>query len=138
MSQGSASSPQSNNHLTKKVEPAQPVWEPNVDVYVADQCIVIKAEIAGLQRDQLEVLIEGERIIRIRGYRTDICRPPGCRFLMMNISYGPFERVVELPPGYDLTMAKAVYVNGFLQISVPPLPNTTPKNRKTKKSPTKK
>jgi HSP20 family molecular chaperone IbpA len=27
--------------------------------------------------------------------------------------------VLELPPGYDLTQAKAVYVNGFLRVDVP-------------------
>jgi HSP20 family molecular chaperone IbpA len=37
----------------------------------------------------------------------------------MEISYGPFESVLELPPGYDLSRAKAVYLNGFLRIDVP-------------------
>jgi HSP20 family protein len=37
----------------------------------------------------------------------------------MEISYGPFESVLELPPGYDLSQAKAIYVNGFLRIDVP-------------------
>lgn len=37
----------------------------------------------------------------------------------MEISYGPFESELELPAGFDLTQAKAVYVNGFLRIDVP-------------------
>ena len=37
----------------------------------------------------------------------------------MEINYGPFESVLDLPPGYDLSQAKAVYVNGFLRIDVP-------------------
>jgi HSP20 family molecular chaperone IbpA len=37
----------------------------------------------------------------------------------MEISYGPFESVLELPSGYDLSQAKAIYVNGFLRIDVP-------------------
>ena len=37
----------------------------------------------------------------------------------MEINYGPFESVLELPPGYDLSQAKAIYVNGFLRIDVP-------------------
>ena len=37
----------------------------------------------------------------------------------MEISYGPFESVLELPSGYDLGQAKAIYVNGFLRIDVP-------------------
>jgi HSP20 family molecular chaperone IbpA len=38
----------------------------------------------------------------------------------MEISYGPFETVLDLPAGYDLSHAKAIYVNGFLRIDVPP------------------
>jgi HSP20 family molecular chaperone IbpA len=39
----------------------------------------------------------------------------------MEINYGPFETVLDLPAGYDLTRAKALYVNGFLRIDVPPV-----------------
>jgi HSP20 family molecular chaperone IbpA len=38
----------------------------------------------------------------------------------MEITYGPFETVLDLPAGYDLSRAKAIYVNGFLRIDVPP------------------
>ena len=38
---------------------------------------------------------------------------------MMEITYGPFEKVLNLPPGYDLSRAKAAYVNGFLRVDVP-------------------
>jgi len=37
----------------------------------------------------------------------------------MEINYGPFETLLELPSGYELTQAKASYLNGFLRIDVP-------------------
>src|ERR1039458_2808223 len=37
----------------------------------------------------------------------------------MEINYGPFESVLEMPEGYDLSQAKAAYLNGFLRIDVP-------------------
>jgi len=37
----------------------------------------------------------------------------------MEINYGFFESVIELPPGYDLAQAKATYLNGFLRVDVP-------------------
>jgi HSP20 family molecular chaperone IbpA len=40
----------------------------------------------------------------------------------MEINYGPFESVLELPAGYDLSQAKAAYLNGFLRIDVPVAP----------------
>lgn len=93
-------------------------WIPNTDVYATDTGLVIKVELAGMKSENLEITVEGHRL-RISGSRPDVCRAHKCNFLVMEISYGPFESVLELPPGYDLSQAKAVYVNGFLRIDVP-------------------
>ncbi len=93
-------------------------WTPNTDIYVAENGLVIKVELAGMKSDSLEITVEGQRL-RINGVRPDCCRPPHCSFLVMEISYGPFETTMDLPVGYDLSRAKAVYVNGFLRIDVP-------------------
>ena len=37
----------------------------------------------------------------------------------MEINFGPFETTIELPSGYDLDEAKALYQNGLLLIEVP-------------------
>ncbi|HEX4343834.1 MAG TPA: Hsp20/alpha crystallin family protein [Verrucomicrobiae bacterium] len=93
-------------------------WVPNTDVYSTDTGLVIKVELAGMRNDNLEITVEGNRL-RISGTRPDGCRAPKCSFLVMEINYGPFESVLELPPGYDLSQAKAAYLNGFLRIDVP-------------------
>jgi HSP20 family protein len=93
-------------------------WVPNTDVYSTDSGLVIKVELAGMRNDSLEITVEGNRL-RISGNRPDGCRSPKCSFLVMEINYGPFESVLELPPGYDLSQAKAAYLNGFLRIDVP-------------------
>jgi HSP20 family molecular chaperone IbpA len=38
--------------------------------------------------------------------------------------------VLELPPGFDLSQAKAVYVNGFLRIDVPSARSASSKTTK--------
>jgi len=93
-------------------------WVPNTDVYATDAGLVIKVELAGMRSENLEITIEGNRL-RIAGSRPDGCRAPKCSFLVMEINYGPFESVLELPAGYDLSQAKAAYLNGFLRIDVP-------------------
>lgn len=97
---------------------AKASWVPNTDVYVTDGGLVIKVELAGMRSDHLEIIVEGNQL-RISGTRPDGCRAPKCSFLVMEINYGPFESVLELPPGYDLSQAKAAYLNGFLRIDVP-------------------
>ena len=91
---------------------------PNTDVYSTEWGLVIKVELAGMRSETLEITVEGRRL-RITGIRPDGCRAPKCSFLVMEINYGPFESVLELPPGYDLSLAKAAYLNGFLRIDVP-------------------
>src|SRR5688572_26172886 len=86
-------------------------WAPNTDVYSTDDGLVIKVELAGMRREDLELTIEGNRL-RISGHRPDGCRSPKCKFLVMEIHYGSFESVIELPSGYDLSRAKAAYQNG--------------------------
>ena len=93
-------------------------WVPNTDVYVTDAGLVIKVELAGMRREDLELVVEGNRV-KIAGHRPDGCRPPKCKFLVMEINYGAFETVIELPSGYDLAGARAGYQNGFLRIDVP-------------------
>jgi HSP20 family protein len=115
------------NHHT--AEPATGRWTPNTDIYLTEAGLVIKAELAGMKSDSLEITVEGQRL-RINGVRPDCCRAPHCSFLVMEISYGPFETTLDLPPGYDLSRAKAVYVNGFLRIDVPAAQPSPPKATK--------
>jgi len=93
-------------------------WVPNTDVYSTDSGLVIKVELAGMRSEHLEITVEGNRL-KISGNRPDGCRAAKCSFLVMEINYGPFESVLELPAGYDLSQAKAAYLNGFLRIDVP-------------------
>lgn len=90
-------------------------WVPNMDVFAHEGGVVVKAELAGIRREDLTLTVEGNRL-RIRGARRDGPRAPGSRFLMMEIEYGAFEAAVDLPPGLDMSSARAVYLNGFLRI----------------------
>jgi HSP20 family protein len=94
-------------------------WVPNTDVYTTETGLVIKVELPGMKSENLEITVEGSRL-RIAGNRPDCCRAANCSFLVMEINYGPFETVLDLPTGFDLGQAKAIYVNGFLRVDVPP------------------
>ena len=97
---------------------AKASWVPNTDVYVTDSGLVVKVELAGMRSDHLEITVEGNQL-RISGTRPDGCRAPKCSFLVMEINYGPFESVVEIPPDYDPAQARVAYQNGILRIDGP-------------------
>src|SRR5580698_8406997 len=100
-------------------------WAPNTDVYVADTGIVIKVELAGMQRENLELTVEGNSL-RVSGQRPDGCRSGHCKFLVMEIDCGAFETVIEVPAGFDVSQGKAVYQNGFLRVDIPYLAANSP------------
>jgi len=103
-------------------------WVPNTDVYETDNGLVVKVELAGMRSENLEITIEGNRL-KISGNRPDCCRAAKCSFRLMEINYGPFESVLELPQGYDLTQAKAAYLNGFLRVDVPLVQQSSKKTK---------
>jgi HSP20 family protein len=105
--------------ISRRESGGQTHWIPNTDVYLSSGHLVIKAELAGMRREDLELAVEGNRLL-IRGQRPDGCRGSAkCKFLVMEINYGSFECVIEIPEGYDLSLARAAYQNGFLRIDVP-------------------
>ena len=53
-------------------------WIPNTDVYVADGQLVIKVELAGMHREDLELTIDGNRLM-ISGQRPDNARSSKCK-----------------------------------------------------------
>ena len=93
-------------------------WIPNTDIYATDEGLVVKVELAGMRSENLQITIEGNRLT-IAGERPDGCRAAKFNFLAMEINYGSFETIIDLPPGYDSAQAKASYFNGFLRVDVP-------------------
>jgi HSP20 family protein len=96
-------------------------WVPNTDMYMTNDGLVIKVELAGMSKKELELSYDNNQL-RINGHRSDCCRNKAakCEFIMMEINYGSFESLITIPPGYDLSRASAMYQNGFLRIDVPP------------------
>lgn len=101
-------------------------WRPPIDVYETEEGIEVVAEIAGMDREQIEVVIDGD-VISIRGSRPD---PATCNhrsFHQARIAYGAFAADVFVPFSIDGERAAASYDNGFLRITLPrTMPRTIP------------
>ena len=100
-------------------------WMPNVNLYETETGYLICVDLAGVDKDKIDVVAE-DRALRIRGQRLAPC-PPDCtegelrklRLHLMEIDYGAFSRVVELPEDVDHTKIEAVHRNGLLWIELP-------------------
>lgn len=93
------------------------LWRPLTDVYETDKEYVIRMEIAGATPNDFSVRLH-DRVLTIRGMRRD--PTPGGRkhFHKMEISVGPFERNLEIPPGIRVSSMQAHYENGYLLIRI--------------------
>lgn len=99
---------------------ARRVWEPSVDVYETATDIVVIAELAGIDADNIEVTVNSNKMM-IRGERT-ISDPQNRKnYYQMEISCGPFERIITLPSTIDIDNTRVEYANGLLKITSPRL-----------------
>jgi HSP20 family protein len=98
---------------------APPVIEPPTDVYQTLDEIVVLIEIAGMRDQEVEIQLDGRRMI-IRGVKLDRrVHNPGRIYNAMEIQYGPFERAVLLPADVDQERVAVQYDDGLLQITLP-------------------
>ena len=108
------------DHLLQAREAVDPQrgWMPRVDIYETEEALLVTAELPGVSREGIEILVEGT-YLRITGVREEPA-PAGCvRWHHMEIAYGQFERVVALPHAIDAENIRATYQDGFLRIEIP-------------------
>lgn len=93
-------------------------WRPPIDVYETPETITIVAEIAGVDREEIEVVLEGD-IVSLRGSRPDSNAGDNRAFHEAHIAYGQFAADIYVPFSVDNERAAATYQNGFLRIELP-------------------
>ncbi|TWI75540.1 HSP20 family protein [Desulfobotulus alkaliphilus] len=90
-------------------------WNPPMDIYETEDEIIILAEIAGVEKENLEIEIS-HKAIRIHGTRNCNIAMENTTYRLAEIFYGCFERVLFLPTTIDTEKVNASYSNGFLEI----------------------
>lgn len=102
-------------------------WVPAVNIYQVGRLIHICLDLAGIQRDKIDVRIEPGRLT-VSGVRQ--APEPGgpsaeagsggrMKILTMEIDYGAFQRVIQVPTNVDLDKVHSEYRDGVLWITLP-------------------
>lgn len=98
-------------------------WEPCVDVTEDGASFILKAELAGVRVEDIQLAYVAENhSILLRGVRREEDFPESGRtgIYQLEIFYGEFEREVRLPEiPVEPDGIKAHYRNGFLLVVVP-------------------
>jgi HSP20 family protein len=92
-------------------------WTPAVDVINRDGDMVIKAELPGMKREDVEVTIK-DSVLTISGERKEEEERKGENYLVKERRYGSFSRSMTLPEGVDESKIKANFKEGLLEVTV--------------------
>ena len=96
-------------------------WTPSMDIYETPEEIIIRAEIAGVDKENLEVEVNS-KAVRIFGQRREMSRIDQATYRLAEIQYGKFERILFLPAPIDTEVVTSSYTNGFLELRLAKLP----------------
>jgi HSP20 family protein len=101
-------------------------WNPVVDIYDNDDNIVIKAELPGVKKKDIEVDIK-DRVLTLKGERTADNEVKEDNYYRRESTYGRFERSFTLPAEVDPGKVKADFKDGILKVEVPKPEHKKPK-----------
>lgn len=98
------------------------IWMPHVDVYESPDEIIVLADIAGINKEELHIELNRKKI-KIAGVRKMISVVQNVRYCLAEIPHGYFSRNIILPSAVDVESAMASYADGILMIRINKLPN---------------
>ena len=91
---------------------------PNVDVIDRESEVVIKAELPGVDKKDLDISV-GEDSVTIKGETRHEEKEEQGDYYRCEISRGAFSRTVALPATVDGAQAKANFSDGMLELVIP-------------------
>ena len=102
------------------------MWHPTVDMYEKDESFVIKAELPGLEKDDISIDLK-DRVLTLKGERKYDNEVKEDNYYRRERSYGKFQRAFTLQDDVDPDHVKGDFKNGVLKIVVPKPEKQKPK-----------
>ncbi len=96
----------------------QRAWSPSLDVHQEGDTMVICAEVAGIDPEQVDISVEDD-VLTISGSREDHNEVEEGHWIRRERYSGQFRRSVSLPPGVNPEQIQASARNGLIEIRVP-------------------
>lgn len=107
----------------------QAVWTPRIEAFQKEDKFMVRAELPGLKKDDVEVNVT-EDAITIQGQRREEHERKEEGFYHSERSYGSFYRTIPLPEGVITDSAKASFKDGVLEIQLQAPPSEVSRGRR--------
>jgi HSP20 family protein len=91
---------------------------PSVDIFEDKDNVVLKAEIPGVAKEDLQVNVNDETIT-VSGEKRKEEKKEDKDYFRLERSYGSFKRTFALPSEVDSSRAKAKFKDGVLEVTIP-------------------
>lgn len=92
-------------------------WFPSVDVSEGKKDIIVKAEIPGVDRKDIDISLDGRRLT-IKGEKKHEKEESDEHYHRVESSFGYYQRTIELPTEVDSSSVDATYKNGILKLKL--------------------
>lgn len=115
--------------LVPRVKSEADVVAPAVDIYEEGDDLVLKAELPGLNKEDIEVKVTDD-YITISGEKKKEEKIEEKNYYRYERSYGSFARTFRLPVEIQTDKAKAKFEKGVLEIRIPKTEEAKTKERK--------
>jgi HSP20 family protein len=102
-------------------------WAPPVDLYDADEAFVIKAELPGMNKDDIHIEVH-DRTLTLRGERKHEAEVKEERYQRRERAYGSFQRTFWLPATVEAEKIQASFKDGLLELRLPKSETAKPKH----------
>ncbi len=109
----------------------QESWMPAVDVFDKKDAVVLKAELAGMSPDDIEIEVE-DNVLTIKGERRFEEKVEDERYYRIERRFGGFQRSLAMPQGVNADGIVAAYEDGILTVTVPKVEEEKPKRIEVK------
>jgi HSP20 family protein len=105
--------------LTIPIGRGAEAFVPQVDLVEQDREYVMKADLPGVLEKDIDVSIDKDNVLTVRGERREEERKRGRGYEYTERSHGSFSRSVSLPAGVDASKVTADFHDGVLEIHIP-------------------
>ena len=105
---------------------ATTTWSPAVDIFETQGEIVVKAELPGMDRNDITLNLE-KNVLTLKGERKFEKETKEDNYHRIERSYGGFSRAFSIPATVDEEKIKAEYKDGVLKIVLPKKEQVKPK-----------
>lgn len=106
-------------------------WAPALDVYEDKENVVVRAEIPGMKKEDLDISLH-DNVVTVSGERKHEKKYEGGQTSREERFFGRFTRSMKLPKQVDANAVKASYKDGILTITLPKAEEAKPRQIKIK------